>query len=396
MKTKTASPGIDQLENFLKKKKLKKASTAVLCAPTSINSKLQHLSETLDKHTRLKALFGPQHGIFGETQDNMIEWQDSRDEEGRPIYSLYGERRAPTEEQLKGIDLVFVDLFDIGSRYYTFIYSMSYMMKLCLELGKPIVICDRPNPLNGKYIEGPILDPEHKSFVGLHQIPVCHGMSMGELSYLFAKEYGLKNTSLIEVLKVKNWSRSHSFNQTGLLWTLPSPNMPNFEAARLFPGMCLFEATDLSEGRGTTRPFELIGAPFIRLVELKQEYQKQMKALGLEPVHFHRQGFIPTFHKHQGSLCQGAIQMAPPNFAPLRHGAVLLWTLRKLYGDQWKWKSPPYEYEYDKWPIDILAGGPELRETIDNQSSLKKLFQRWKEDEKRFRKMRKEFLIYRE
>lgn len=388
--------GIDQLENFLKRKspKKKRLNVGALCHPASVTSGLQHLIEIIEQNANVVSLFGPQHGIQGETQDNMIEWQDTRDEKGRPVYSLYGERRRPTPQSLAGIDLMIIDLFDVGARYYTFIYTMFYMMEECAKLDIPLLICDRPNPLGGQLVEGPILDTNYRSFVGLHPISVCHGMTLGEIALHFADFCQRRPT--VDVLKMKRWSRSMHWPETNLRWTLPSPNMPSYTTALVYPGMCLLEGTSLSEGRGTTRPFELIGAPFFNWEEIEKEYRHQSKSLKLSPVTFLRQGFIPTFHKYSGELCKGAIQFVerPKAFLPLRHMTLLLWIFRKLYGNAWSWKQPPYEYEYDKLPIDILAGGPALRETVDGGLSLKTLFKAWSNDEVEFKKLRRPHLLY--
>jgi uncharacterized protein YbbC (DUF1343 family) len=393
---KLTSTGIDELaahpRRFIKSKN---SPIAALCHPSSATRQFRHLVNILDQHSNLAALFGPQHGIFGETQDNMIEWQDTKDEKNRPIFSLYGERRRPSPESLRGIELVVIDLFDVGARYYTFIYTMAHMLEACGELGIPVLICDRPNPLSGNLIEGPILDLNFRSFVGMYPLPVCHGMTVGELAQFFCSHFS--KPPPLEIVPMKNWKRSMFFDETSLPWTLPSPNMPRFETSVLYPGICLLEGTSLSEGRGTTRPFELIGAPFIRWDEVEKDYLKICRSLKLMPASFHRQGFIPTFHKFKGELCHGALQMVskPKGFLPLRHAVILLWILRQRYGSQWKWKDPPYEYEFQKLPIDILAGGTETRETIDQGLSLKSLFNHWKSDEERFRKLRRPYLLYR-
>lgn len=392
---KLISTGIDQIKSSpLRALGIKKnARIAALCHPASVTQDFIHLETILEKTGQLKALFGPQHGIHGETQDNMIEWQDTTDAHGRPVYSLYGERRKPSLESLESIDAVVVDLFDVGARYYTFIYTLSYMLEACAEARIPVYILDRPNPL-GDIIEGPLLDLDFRSFVGLHRIPVCHGMTIAELASLFSKTFSA--TPDIHVIKVRGWKRSLFYNQTNLPWTLPSPNMPSFQTALLYPGMCLLEGTSLSEGRGTTRPFELIGAPFFEINEIQKKYQEECKKLRLSPVVFHRQGFIPTFHKFSGQVCHGFIQHVknPTKFKPLRHAVLLLWVLRRLYGNQWQWKQPPYEYEYEKLPIDILAGGEKVRHTIDDGLSLQSLFREFEADEKSFRKSRRSFLIY--
>lgn len=393
---KSTSLGIDQLESQLPKlfKKYGAKNVGVLCHPSSASRQFNHLAKIVDRSKKLNALFGPQHGIYGETQDNMIEWQDQHDSKGRPIYSLYGERRKPSAESLKNLDLVIIDLFDVGARYYTFIYTMAYMLEACAEQNIPVVICDRPNPLGGELIEGPILDPKFKSFVGLYEIPVCHGMTVGELAKFFSST--LSPAPTLEIIRLKGWSRKMLWPATNLIWTLPSPNMPQYETSVFYPGGCLLEATSLSEGRGTTRPFELIGAPFFDWNLIEVEYLKICKQLKLVPAIFHHQGFIPTFHKFKGEMCKGALQFCVDvrRFKPLRHTTILLWIFRKLYRDQWRWKEPPYEYEFEKLPIDILAGNTELRETIDEQRPLAKLFDRWTKDEARFSKTRKPFLIY--
>lgn len=386
--------GIEFVEKYLKSSKNKKKSYGVLCHPSSVTNKGRHLIDIVDQHATLKALFGPQHGIDCETQDNMIEWQDFKDSKGRPVYSLYGETRKPTPESLQHLDSVIVDLFDVGARLYTYIYTLSYMMEACAEAGVELVICDRPNPIGGKKIEGSLLDLKFQSFVGLYEIPMVHGMTIAELAQLFASR--MKKRPQLHILKIKKWTRDICFPETKQTWTLPSPNMPSYQTAEIFPGLVFLEATSLSEGRGTTRPFELIGAPFFKWDEIEALYNKMCKELDLLPVRFHRQSYIPTFHKFAGEKCSGALQILPrsPNFKPVRHGVILLWVFRKLYGDLWSWKQPPYEYEYEKLPIDILAGGPEIRECVDQGLSLKLLFKSWQEDEIRFRKIRKEFLIY--
>lgn len=377
-----------------KKSHKRKARVGILCHPSSASRHFEHLKSIVEESADLVCCFGPQHGIYGETQDNMIEWQDHRDEEARPIYSLYGERRIPQEKSLEGLDLVICDLFDVGARYYTFIYTLFYMMEVCGRLKIPVWICDRPNPLGGNLVEGNILNTQFKSFVGLHPITVCHGMTVGELAQFFLQF--CSPIPEIKILKMRGWKRSFLWKDTGLVWTLPSPNMPNDQTALLYPGMCLLEGTSLSEGRGTTRPFELIGAPFFDWNQIEALYVSEAKKLGLPSVIFHRQGFIPTFHKFKDQVCRGALQFVPQprSFRPLRHMVLLLWVFRKLYSNQWQWKQPPYEYEYTKLPIDILAGGVDLRLSVDEQRPLKDLFKSWAHDERDFEKMRKPYLLY--
>ncbi|PIR23861.1 MAG: hypothetical protein COV44_00685 [Deltaproteobacteria bacterium CG11_big_fil_rev_8_21_14_0_20_45_16] len=391
---KTVQCGIDSLRLHLAKYGLKKSRVAVLCHPSSVSKDFRHLINIAEENAKLVSLFGPQHGINCQTQDNMIEWQSFTDQKGRPVYSLYGKTRIPTQESLRDVDLLIIDLFDVGARLYTYVYTMSYMIEACAKAGVKVLVLDRPNPLGGERVEGSILDLNYKSFVGLHPIPMVHGMSIGELALFFNSRLDLQAN--ISILKCKGWKRKLRFTETDLYWALPSPNMPSFQTAQIFPGMVFLEATSISEGRGTTRPFELIGAPFFDWDVIEREYKKLAKSLELSPVIFHRQAFIPSFHKFKDQTCLGAIQIPrePKKFLPVRHAACLLWILRALYGNKWNWSSPPYEYEFEKLPIDILAGGTDFRECIDSQSSLKKLFQKWKEDEKEFKRLREAFLLY--
>lgn len=386
--------GIDSLKSFLNNKITKEQRVGVLCHPSSVDKNYQHIIEILESESNLVKLFGPQHGINCETQDNMIEWEGYTDAKGRPVYSLYGETRIPKDEWVQDLDWMIIDLFDVGARLYTYVYTMSYMMEVCGRNSVNVVICDRPNPIDGVHLEGNILDPNFRSFVGLHEIPMRHGMTIGELALLFATR--MKTPPKVKVLKCKNWDRKQSFDQTGLQWILPSPNMPSYSTARVFPGMVFLEATSLSEGRGTTRPFELIGAPFFNWDDIEKSYKQIARKLNLPPVHFHRQNFIPTFHKYAGQTCQGALQipLGRKDFKSVYYAVTMLWILRKLYGDEWSWKQPPYEYELEKLPVDILAGNADFRECVDEQSSLKTLFRKWKDDENRFKSLRKSFLLY--
>jgi len=386
--------GIDRIQEILRRRKGRKQRVAVLCHPASVDRHFNHLVPLVEKEAQVVALFGPQHGIYGETQDNMIEWQDFHDEKGRPIYSLYGETRIPTKESLEDVEAIIIDLFDVGARYYTFIYTMSYVMEVCAQLGKKVILCDRPNPLGGKMVEGPILDLNYRSFVGRFDISTTHGMTIGELAFYFAEKMDPKPD--LQIVKVVGWDRKSNFLSNGRPWLLPSPNLPTFEGCRLYPGMCLLEGTSLSEGRGTTRPFELIGAPFFKWNEIEKLYNQHAKTLRLQEIYFHRQGFIPSFHKYKSELCFGAHQIIAQktDFKAVRHAALLLWVLRKLYGQSWTWNQPPYEYEYDKLPIDILSGSPDLRQTVDESRPLAKLFKEWNESERLFSKLRTKFLLY--
>jgi uncharacterized protein YbbC (DUF1343 family) len=255
---------------------------------------------------------------------------------------------------LDGLDVLLIDLQDVGSRYYTFVWTMYLCMRACERCGIAVVVLDRPNPINGLTIEGPVLDPNHRSFVGMHPIPIRHGRTIGELAQQFRKET-FPNCEL-SVLPLKNWDRAMWFDQTGLPWVMPSPNMPTVDTATVYPGMCLFEGTNISEGRGTTRPFEIFGAPFIDAEKLCAE----LKSLKLPGVFFRENYFQPTFQKFAGQLCGGAqIHVIDRDeFRPFQTGVEIIREIGRLHPDQFAWKQPPYEYEREKLPIEILLGGP--------------------------------------
>jgi uncharacterized protein YbbC (DUF1343 family) len=338
--------------------KLRGARIGALLHPASVSTRLEHASRILERYSgelfRLAAFFGPQHGFLGQTQDNMVEWKGYQHPRlGIPVYSLYGEHREPTAEMLKGLDVLLIDLQDVGARYYTFIWTMYLCMRACEKAGVEVMVLDRPNPINGVTIEGPVLDPNYRSFVGLHPIPVRHGKTICELARQFREEAFPE--CKLSVLPMKNWERAMWFDHTGLLWVMPSPNMPTLDTATVYPGMCLLEGTNISEGRGTTRPFEIFGAPFIDPDELCS----QLNAQKLPGAFFRENYFQPTFHKFAGDLCGGA-QLHVTNrdaFQPFRTGVEIIRLLRKLYPEQFAWKQPPYEYETEKLPIEILLGG---------------------------------------
>jgi len=339
----------------------------------------------------LAALFGPQHGILGHTQDNMIEWEGAADPRyGVPVQSLYGKVRKPTPEMLAGLDVLLIDLQDIGARYYTFVWTMKLAMEAAWENGLAVVVPDRPNPL-GSTVGGPTLEDGYQSFVGLHTVPVRHGLTMGEMARLLAAECfpGLK----LRVLPMEGYRRAMHWEDTNLPWVMPSPNMPTPDTARVYPGMCLLEACTASEGRGTTRPFEIFGGPWIDAARLKRD----LDSLAIPHVAFREIGFQPTFHKGAGRLC-GGVQMHvtdPVKFHSVLTGWAALWALRRQGAatepvaidplhpqgmpDIFAWKAPPYEYEETKLPIDILAGGCRYREMLDGGASPFDLETVWRE-----------------
>jgi uncharacterized protein YbbC (DUF1343 family) len=374
--------------------KLKGTRVGLLVHPASVNRKLEHAVTLFikSKQLDLQALFGPQHGIRGETQDNMVEWKGFRDAHTKlPIFSLYGYTRKPETSMLKDIDVMVIDMQNVGSRYYTFIWTMELCMQACLEMNKSVVVLDRPNPIGGHITEGPVLDTTYASFVGLRPLPVRHGMTIGEIGNYLRNEF---YPSLdFHVIPMQGWKRKIWFNDTGLPWVMPSPNMPTLDTAAVYPGTCLLEGTNLSEGRGTTRPFEIFGAPFID-PEILVSHLNQFRLHG---VVFRPMYFQPTFQKHAGKLCRGA-QIHIVNrekFKPFKTGIAILKIIHDLYPEHFEWKQPPYEYETEKMPIDILAGTDKLRIGIEKDVKLDQMEEWWQEQCQQFhRTYRKRFLMY--
>jgi uncharacterized protein YbbC (DUF1343 family) len=349
---------LDRLEE-LWPAKLRGVRLGALLHPASVSATLEHASRILERNDgrlfRLHALFGPQHGYLGQTQDNMVEWQTYEHPRLRiPIHSLYGEHREPTPSMLENLDALLIDLQDVGARYYTFIWTMFLCMRACEQSDVQVIVLDRPNPINGITTEGPPLDPAYRSFVGLHPLPVRHGRTIGELAALFREEAFPR--CRLTVLPMKGWDRAMWFDDTGLPWVIPSPNMPTLDTATVYPGMCLLEGTNISEGRGTTRPFELFGAPFIDAEVLTRE----LNQLRLPGAHFRENWFQPTFHKFAGEMCGGAqLHVTDRNlFTPYRTGLEIIRTIRRMDHDSFLWKQPPYEYESKRLPIEVLLGGP--------------------------------------
>ena len=361
--------------------------------PTSIDRNFRHAADLFHgcDDIQLTALLGPQHGIRGETQDNMVEWEGYRDRRvGLPIYSLYGETRIPKEEMLQDVDTLVFDIQDVGTRVYTFIYTMALAMQACAQYGKKMVILDRPNPITGCHVEGNILDPAFSSFVGLFPIPMRHGMTVAESALLFNDYFEIG--CLLEVVPMEGWERGMWFDQTGLPWVFPSPNMPTLDTAIVYPGVVKIEGTLVSEGRGTTRPFELIGAPYIDPNEL-------VDALAIEDllgVFFRPHYFQPTFQKYAGELC-GGLQIHVFDreaFRPVLTGIAIIKTIYRLYPDHFQWKQPPYEYVYDKLPFDVICGTDKLRRQFIADLPLREIAESWQEDLADFLNRRKAYLLY--
>ena len=348
--------------------RLASGRAGLLLHPASVTRDLLRAPEALlAAGFRLEALFGPQHGARGEKQDNMVESDHYRDPQtGLPVYSLYGATRRPTPDMLDGLDVLLFDLQDVGVRAYTFVSTMSLAMESCAEAGVRFVVLDRPNPLGGVIREGPLLEPGFESFIGLHPIPLRHGLTCGELARWLVTERGIDVE--LEVVTLEGWRRTMTWEETGLPWVLPSPNLPTVDSCRVYPGTVLVEGTNLSEGRGTTRPFELVGAPFLVGWELAERLSDQ----GLEGVSFRPCSFEPTFDKHAGRLC-GGVQVHVTDedaFRPVRTGVAMLQAARELAPHHFAWRSPPFEYEEKLVPVDILWGSDRLRLGIERGASV--------------------------
>jgi uncharacterized protein YbbC (DUF1343 family) len=360
--------------------------------PSSITPDLEHASVALSgrRGVKVTALFGPEHGIAADAQD-LVEVGHSRDREtGLPVHSLYGETRVPTPEMLAGVDAMVYDVQDVGSRYYTFVYTMLHVMEACAREKRRVVVLDRPNPIGGDAVDGNVLDPAYRSFVGMHPLAVRHGMTAGELALMFKDELGLDVD--LHVVPMKGWRRAMAYEDTGLPWVLPSPNIPTVDTAFVYPGGCLVEGTNLSEGRGTTRPFELVGAPWLDGPALARALGKER----LPGVGFRAAAFTPTFQKHAGELCHG-VQLHVLDrrrFPAFLAYLLLIQHARRQDPSRFGWRDPPYEYEQVRLPIDILCGTDRVRTAIEAGVSPKRLVPGWRKELAAFRRRRARHLLY--
>jgi uncharacterized protein YbbC (DUF1343 family) len=373
---------------------LKGKRIGILCHAPSITRDFEHISQLFfnRRDCQLIALFGPQHGLHGQTQDNMIEWQNERHSVFNiPLYSLYGKYRKPSPEMLYGIDAFVIDLQDVGARLYTYIWTVKLCIEACSEAGIPVWLLDRPNPIGKLPFDGPLLKKEYFTFVGGASIPLCHRMTIGEMAVWIKEKY--YPSCKLNVVWMKNWRRSSLFYETGLSWILPSPNMPTLQTAMVYPGTVLIEALNLSEGRGTTIPFELFGAPFINQERLKIN----LDARHIEGCAFRPHNFIPTFHKFCGELCSGMqIHITDINhFKPVQTALDILDAIIETSKpDALKFNLPPYEYEYDLMPFDILSGDSGMRETLVSRSNIVTEKERWQYEIEEFKKEFRQIAFY--
>ncbi len=380
-------------DNLIASGQLSGRRVGVVCNPASVNAEFRH---TLDQvaassGATLAAVFGPQHGFHAGAQDNMVETPHGRHREYNvPVYSLYSNTREPTAEMLADLDVMVIDLQDVGTRVYTYVYTMANCLRAAQKYGLPVVVCDRPNPLGGVAVEGPVLRKGFESFVGQFQIPLQHGMTVGELARLFNTHFGIGAD--LDIAPMTGWSRTMFFDDTNLPWIMPSPNLPTLDSAIVYPGSVLFEGTSLSEGRGTTRPFELIGAPGIDPIALTDF----LTDLELSGVVFRPVSFEPTFQKHAGHTCGGCqLHVVDRDaFKPVGAAVAIMQAVHTLAPPAFGWREPPYEYETEKPPIDILWGSETLRHRIDADQSAATIATAWENDLVEFADIRQRYLVY--
>lgn len=340
---------------------------------------------------QLRCLFSPQHGFMAQKQDNMVESDHDIDVgTSLPIYSLYGQERKPTPEMLADLDILLVDLVDVGTRVYTFMATMAYCLEAAAASGKQVVVLDRPNPIGGQHVEGNLVRDEYRSFVGLYAIPMRHGLTMAELSRLFNEHFAIGAD--LEIVTMTGWQRQDHFPATGLPWLFPSPNMPSYETALVYPGQVIWEGTNVSEGRGTCLPFTLFGAPFVDPDEvLAALVDTPLPGCLLRP-----QFFEPTFHKWTGQAC-GGFQLhvtKPQSFRPYRTSLALLQAIMRLYPQQFALSQPPYEYEFTKMPLDLILGAKHLRQGLAAGVPIMELEADWQDELRQFKRLRQEVMLY--
>ncbi len=363
----------------------------LICNQATVDHSFRHAADLFFDHPEidLTTLFGPQHGIRGDVQDNMIETGHGVDPRtGLPVYSLYSETREPTEEMVRNTDVLVFDLQDVGCRVYTFIYTMANSMIAAARHGRKFVVMDRPNPINGLDLEGGLLETGHESFVGMYPIPMRHGMTIGELALMFNDRFGIGCD--LSVVAMDGWRRELYLDETDAPWVMPSPNMPTVDTAVVFPGTVYFEGTQVSEGRGTTRPFETVGAGFID----PDRFAESLAMHELPGCIFRPVRFLPTFQKEAGVSCGGVFLHVTDRgaFRPVLTGLAMAMTLFDLYPGEFRWKVPPYEYVYDRNPFDVIAGTTAIREIFENRGGIGELARHC--DVRGFGEVRKPYLLY--
>lgn len=367
----------------------------LLTNQASVNRQLIHNRLLLQEKygPMLTTLFSPQHGFYSEKQDNMVESEHLRDQvTGLPIYSLYGDVRKPSEEMLEDIDVLVIDLMDVGTRVYTFMYTMVYCLQAAAEYGKRVVVLDRPNPLGGWVVEGNLLETACSSFVGLYPLPMRHGLTLGELALYFNSEFAIGAD--LEVITMRGWKRGMIFGDTALPWIFPSPNMPTPTTALVYAGQVVFEGTNISEGRGTTLPFELVGAPFADHEEILSILRRtELPGCFLRPLLFQ-----PTSGKWASRVCTGfQVHVTDSrHYRPYRTALALLQSFMLLYENEFEYKEPPYEYEFQRLPLDLILGSSDIRRKLEEGMPIESLEATWQEDLQRFDRLRRKYFLYEE
>jgi len=364
----------------------------LLSNPASIDGSFNHASKLVaDKFPgQLNALFSPQHGFYAEKQDNMVESGHIIEPQlNIPVYSLYSVSRIPAKEMFDNIDILLVDIQDVGTRVYTFIYTVSYCMELAASLNKKVVILDRPNPIGGMQIEGSILSKEYASFVGRFPIPMRHGLTIGEISQFFNREFNLGCE--LEIIPMSGWKREMYWPDTGRVWIPPSPNLPTADSCMVYPGQVILEGTNISEGRGTTLPFEQFGSPFLDIEKIKPEADRFIKGAVLRPVNFE-----PTSGKWQQNACRGFhIHITDREaFKPFISSLMLMQLIVKHHRNEFKLKEPPYEYEYEKKPLDLILGSRSIREKLMNLEDLTRMSDQWDQELEPFKSISEKYYLY--
>ena len=384
------------LECFLKSppKWVSGSRLGLLCNPASVDPMFKHARFLIDRRLpgSLTALYSPQHGFFAEKQDNMIESADIKDPALKiPVYSLYGKTRIPTAEMLDPIDILLVDLQEAGTRVYTFIYTLSYCLEAAERLNKKVVVLDRPNPIGAAAIEGNCLKSDWRSFVGRFPLPMRHGLTIGELAQLFNEHFGIG--CKLEVIKMEGWSRAMFYQQTGLPWVPPSPNLPSPVSAMVYPGQVLWEGTNISEGRGTTQPFELFGAPYLNPGKILT----RIGADSIPGIILREVVFEPTANKWQDQPCRGfQIHITDPDeFRPYETGLRLLQAVIEHHKKDFEWKQPPYEYETQKLPIDLIIGDGKIRSRLENLEPVESIVESWQAELQEFSEISQKYHLYR-
>jgi len=392
LKTMSVLTGLDRVaaEQW---KPLKGERLGLLANQASLDGRLMCAREVISRlfPGQLKALFGPQHGYGGEDQDNMVETPHSQEETlNIPVFSLYAESRNPASTMLDLLDTLIIDLQDVGARIYTFASTLLNCLKAAARYGKRVVVLDRPNPLGGDVVEGNLLEPELYSFVGPYRLPMRHGLTMGEMALVFNHAFALDCD--LTVLPMQGWRRCMLWKDTGLRWVMPSPNMPFPDTAYVYPGQVIWEGTHISEGRGTCRPFEIFGAPYLDTNAIRARIDPN----ALEGCCLQEYLFRPTFHKWAGSLCRGFMihVLDPHAYQPYYASLSLLKAIMEIHPREFEWKPPPYEYEFKKKPIDLIMGSLSLRRGLESGESLSLMREQWLPELESYVQWRKPFLLY--